>query len=104
MAKTDYRALYDRRTHINGETAIKPYYYVRNGLLHVRYMVDRCIELSRAEEERVHSDITRSPALKQDILAKEWDFQSELVGKAVIHDGIEEMDKRLREWTGNGGR
>ena len=32
---------YDLRTYINGELAIKPYFYYRNGLLHVRYLVDR---------------------------------------------------------------
>ena len=39
----------DNRTYIEGELAIKPYYYFRNGHLHVRYNVDRAIELSEAE-------------------------------------------------------
>lgn len=87
------------RTYINGETAIKPYYYVRNGLLHVRYTVDRCLELSENEERRLHAQMTDNPSDKQGVLAREWQFQSGMVGKAVIYDGIAETDRRVH---GNG--
>lgn len=81
---------------INGETAIKPYVYLRNGLLHIRYTVDRCIELSSSETERIKAKVTENPSSKQEILLNEWDFQTECVGKAVIFDGISEIDKRIK--------
>lgn len=81
---------------INGETAIKPYYYLRNGLLHVRYTVDRCIELSSSEIERIKAKITENPGNKQEILFNEWNFQTECIGKFVMFDGIAEIDKRIK--------
>lgn len=81
---------------INGETAIKPYFYIRNGLLHVRYTVDRCIELSFSERERIKAKVTENPGCKQEILLNEWSFQTECVGKPVIFDGIAEIDKRIK--------
>lgn len=81
---------------INGETVIKPYYYLRNGLLHVRYTVDRCIELSGSELERIKAKVTENPSSKQEILLNEWNFQIECVGKTVIFDGIAEIDKRIK--------
>lgn len=81
---------------INGETAIKPYGYLRNGLLHVRYTVDRCVELSYHEVASIKAEITENPSAKQEILLKEWNFQTECVGKTVIFDGIAEIDKRIK--------
>lgn len=81
---------------INGETAIKPYCYLRNGLLHVRYTVDRCIELSSSEIERIKAKITENPGSKQEILLNEWNFQTECVGKPVVFDGIAEVDNRIK--------
>ena len=82
---------------INGETAIKPYYYLRNGLLHARYTVDRCIELSLSEIEGIKVKVTENPSSKQEIFLNEWNFQTECVGKPVIFDGIAEIDKRIKE-------
>ena len=45
---------------VNGDTAIKPYYYMRNGLLHVRFTVDRCVELSKAEENQIKAELDLS--------------------------------------------
>ena len=84
-----------QKIEINGETAIKPYYYLRNGLLHARYTVDRCIELSLSEIERIKAKVTENPSSKQEIFLNEWNFQTECVGKPVIFDGIAEIDRRI---------
>lgn len=90
------QSLYDQRTYINGEIAMKPYYYLRNGLLHVRYTVDRCVELSPAEETKIKVDLTSNPADKQSVLEKAWNFLTTCVEKDVIHDGIAELEKRMK--------
>lgn len=86
----------DLRTYINGETAIKPYYYFRNGLLHVRYNVDRCVELSSAEQIKLKMELTTNYD-KQEVLAKTWNFLTECVGKPIITDGIAEIEKHMKE-------
>ena len=80
---------------INSETAIRPYWYLRNGLLHVRYNVDRCIQLSPNEVQKIKDDLTKNPAEKQSILEKAWSFFSDCVGKPIIMDGIAEVGKRF---------
>lgn len=95
-------SLFDKRTHINGETAIKPYHYFRNGTIHVRYTVDRCMRLTPGEVERLKADITASPAEKQRILSDMWNFLSVTVGREVIHDGIAELEKQIKEYRKNG--
>ena len=96
-------SLYDKRTYINGETAIKPYYYLRNGKLHVRYTVDRCIELSHNEVEMLKREMTENPSDKQGVLAKNWNFLTVAVGKPIIMDGIAELDKQIKGFK-NGGQ
>lgn len=91
-------SLFDQRTYINGEIAIKPYYYMRNGLLHVRYTVDRCVELSKAEDTKIKVDLTSSPADKQTVLSNAWNFLTNAVGKTIIMDGIAEMEKRIKKF------
>lgn len=88
--------LIESATYINGELAIKPYYYLRNGLLHIRYTVDRCIDLSQYEVKRLKNALTSDPAHKQDILEDEFSFQSQIVGKDIIQDGIAEGTKRFK--------
>lgn len=95
-------SLYDQRTYINGEIAMKPYYYLRNGLLHVRYTVDRCVELSPAEVAKLKVDMTASPENKQSVLEKAWNFFTTCVGKTVIHDGVAELEKRMKGFAENG--
>lgn len=85
------------KTYINGETAIKPYYYLRRNHLHVRYTVDRAVELSVAEESKLKVDITMNPADKQGLLSKAFNFFTIMVGKTVIMDGIALADKRMEE-------
>lgn len=88
---------------INDETAVKPYYYLRNGLLHARYTVDRCIELSLQEVERTKAKVMENPSSKQEILFNEWNFQTKCVGKPIILDGISEIDKRIKGSKGENG-
>ena len=100
--KDEYNeSLYDLRTYINGEIAIKPYYYMRNGLLHVRYTVDRCIELTSTEVAKAKVDITLHPEEKQNILAKLWALISKQVGRPIIMDGIAELEKRIKGYKEN---
>lgn len=94
--KRERSGLYvDTHTYINGETAIKPYYYFRNRLLHVRYTVDRCIELSPSEAEELKRKLAENPADKQGIFSKAWSFFTDCVEKTVIHDGIKEIEERV---------
>lgn len=86
-------------TIINGEIAIKPYWYLRNRLLHVRYTVDRCVKLSEEEEKRIKAQLDGKPELKQDILGKEWNLLTQFAGKPILNDGIREGDKRMAEMT-----
>lgn len=98
MGKKDiYNAGLFPRTYINGETAIKPYWYLRNGLIHVRYNVDRCIELTRDETIRVKEELYKNPANKQAVLEKFWSFYSDCVEKPIIYDGIAEVEKRIKK-------
>lgn len=91
-------SILDLRTHICGETAIKPYYYMRNGLLHVRYTVDRCVELTPAEVTKLKVDITANPENKQTILEEMWNFLTLSVERKIIHDGIAELEKRIEDY------
>ena len=100
MTKKDMydNSILDLRTHICGETAIKPYYYMRNGLLHVRYTVDRCVELTPAEITKLKVDITANPENKQTILEEMWNFLTLSVERKIIHDGIAELEKRIEDY------
>lgn len=90
---------YDMRTYINGELAIKAFYYLRNGLLHVRYTVDRCIELSENEERELKERITEKPYDKQNIFSEVWKFQTNFREKPVIMDGLREFERRMKGTT-----
>ena len=78
------------------EIAMKPYYYFRNRMIHIRYGVDRCIELSPAESARLKVELTTSGRDKQEILADAWNLFTGFVGKTVIRDGITEIEKRIK--------
>ena len=97
MTKKDiYNAnpLVDMRTHINGETAIKPYYYFRCGVLHVRYTVDRAIELTPAESAKLKVDMTTGD--KQEILGNTWNMLEKTIERPIIQDGFAYVDKKLK--------
>ena len=95
--KDMYNAHILEKTYINGETSIKPYYYMRNGLMHVRYTVDRCIKLTEDEEKRIKDQFMTRPYDKQNILADNWKFLTGCVEREIYLDGIEEGQKRIKE-------
>lgn len=77
------------------EICMKPYYYYRNGLLHIRYNVDRCVELS--ESEKAGLKVTLASTFdKQTALAKAWNFFTTCVKKPIIRDGVAEIEKRIK--------
>ena len=80
---------------INGDIAVKPYYYLRNGLLHVRHTVDRAVDLSKDEEMRIKEELTKDPAQKQQILGREWNLQTVMNEKPIIMDGIKAAEERM---------
>ena len=80
------------------ETAIKPFLFIKGNELHVRYTVDRCMKLSSSEVVKLKDELTANPAYKQSILEKAWNFLSVTVGKAIIHDGIAELEKQIKEF------
>ena len=84
----------NNRIYVEGELAIKPYYYFRNGYLHIRYNVDRVIKLSETEAAKLKLEMTANPADKQSVLAEAWNFFEKTVGKPVIHDGLKEVEKK----------
>ena len=86
--------LVDMRTHINGETAIKPYYYLRCGVIHARYNVDRAMELSPSEVAKLKVEMTTGD--KQEVLAKAWNMFEKTVERPIIQDGIAFIDRRLK--------
>lgn len=98
-------SLFDLRTKVTvdgyEETAIKPYYYYRNGFLHIRYNVDRCIELSDSEKAKLKLDMTASYD-KQEVLAKAWNFLTTCVNRFVHRDGVAELEKRIKRYKENG--
>lgn len=93
------------RTIINGDMAIKPYYYLRNGLLHVRHTVDRAVDLSQDEVIRIKEELNKAPQDKQQILGREWNLQTVMNERPVIIDGIKAGEDRMDELSSKfGGR
>lgn len=80
------------------ETAIKPFLFIKGNELRVRYTVDRCMKLSSSEVAKLKDELTASPSYKQSILRKAWNFFSVIVGKVIIHDGIAELEKQIKEF------
>lgn len=60
----------------------KAYYYLRNGLLHVRYAVTRYVELSDAEIESLKERLSKTND-RQKEMKDEWDFQTGNLEKEV---------------------
>ncbi len=83
-----------KRVEVNGDTVINPYWYLRDGLLHVRCTVDRCIRLSPYEEKRLKEEITANPSYKQDTLEHSWKFLTYYAGKEIVNDGIAEAERQ----------
>lgn len=95
----------DMRVHVkigeDDEIAIKPYYYFRNKKLHIRYTVDRCVNLSDAESAGLKVTLA-STFDKQTALAKAWNLFTTCVKKDIIRDGIAEVEKSIKEYNENG--
>ena len=101
--KDEYKeSLFDKRTYVNGETAIKPYWYLRNGVLHIRYNVDRCVKLTPSEIARLKVELTANSQDKQAILEKAWNLFTQFMGRDIIQDGIAELEKKIKELKENG--
>ena len=86
-------SVFDLRTHINvnnNELDVrkeidrggKAYYYLRNGLLHVRYSVTRFVEISDAELKELRERLSKSNDKQQEMLS-EWKFQTGNLEKEV---------------------
>ena len=92
--KDEYNeSLYDLRTYINvnnNELDVmkeinrggKVYYYLRNGLLHIRYNVIRFVEMSNTELKELRERLSKSKDKQQELLA-EWEFQTGNLEKEV---------------------
>lgn len=90
------------KTYIDGCTAIKPYWYIRGTAVHVRFILDKAIELSDSESARLKEELSANPSDKQEILKKAWSFYADCIGKPIIHDGIALADKKMEELRKNG--
>ena len=92
--KDEYNeSLYDLRTYINvNECELdvrkeldrdsKAYYYLRNGLLHVRYSVTRFVEMSDTELKELRERLSKSIDKQQEMLSV-WKFQTGNLEKEV---------------------
>jgi hypothetical protein len=78
---------------IAGERAIKPLYYIRNGVLHARYNVDRAIELTQEDETEIKALLSLPEADKQNILSAKWKGLQN--SSTVIMDGISYAENRF---------
>ena len=91
-----------KRLIVDGNVAIKPYLYIRNSKLHVRYTCDKCVELTEAEEKTVFARLTEHPEKKQEILSELWSVTS--LTERPIYDGIHTADKIMNEKRRSNGQ
>ena len=88
-----------KNVYIEGIKVSKPYFAVRNGLLHVKGNFDKCIELSESEVKRL-KDMLQSASYgseeKQNILYSFWQFCERELQKPIIQDGLSEIEKRIK--------
>ena len=80
------------RVTVDGNVAIKPYFYLRNKNLHVRFTEDKCVELTDAEMERLFKQIDEHPEKKQIIYAELWSVVANL-NERPVKDGIKTADE-----------
>lgn len=88
-----------KKVYIEGIKVSKPYFYYRNGLLHVKGNFDKCIELSPSEAESLKDKLASASygaEEKQDILYAFWQFLEKGLGKPVIQDGLSEIERRIK--------
>ena len=80
---------------------IKPFYFYRNGVLHKRYTLDEAVELSETEIRALKRELSESPvASKQDVLAKNWELQTKLIGKKSF-DGVAYVTRKIEKARNN---
>lgn len=90
---------------ICNETAEKEYFYFRNGLLHVKYVVDRAIQLTEDEAAHLKASLTCAKdrcetereelTEKQLILSERWDELEPR--RIVILDGLSEAYRQIEK-------
>ena len=80
------------RVAVDGNIAIKPYFYIRNKHLHVRYTNDKCVELTDSELERLYKELTEHPERKQEVFAQMWSIVANLDGRPLL-DGVKVADR-----------
>lgn len=83
-----------KRLIVDGNVAIKPYLYVRNKMLHVRFTADKCIALTEAEEKELYKRLTERPEKKQEILAEYWSVTANMIERP-LYDGIKVADRLM---------
>ena len=81
------------------DKAYKDYYYMRNGLLHKKFVADNAIHLSWEEENKLKEELTLKPSYKQQILKEKWDFLVHQVKRKVCTDGLYEAKKVTKKLT-----
>ena len=79
---------------IDGETAIKPFFYLKNKKLHCRYTVDKCILLSDIEDINIKEELSKNPENKQEIFKRNWISFVDLFHKKVL-DGIQVVNEYM---------
>lgn len=83
---------------------IKPFYFYRNGVLHKRYTLDEAVELSETEIRALKRELSGSPvASKQDVLAKNWELQTKLIGKKSF-DGVAYVNRKIEKARNEKGK
>lgn len=88
-----------KNVYIDGIKVSKPYFYVRNGLLHVKGNFDKCMELSQSEVKMLKDWLQTASyesEEKQEILYNFWQFCERELKKPVIQDGLSEIEKRIK--------
>lgn len=88
-----------KNVYIDGVKVSKPYFYLRNGLLHVKGNFDKCIELSQAEVQNLKDRLNNASygaEEKQDVLYEFWQLCERELKKPVIQDGLSEIERRIK--------
>lgn len=91
-----------KRTIVDGNVAVKPYFYIRNKNLHVRYVCDKCVKLTDNELAVLYKHLDEHPEKKQEIFAETWSIVANL-NKRPVEDGIKTADKIMDEQRKNNG-
>ena len=92
-----------KRLIVDGNVAIKPYLYVRNKMLHVRFTIDKCIALTDTEEKELYKRLSEHPEKKQEILAEYWSVTANMIERP-IYDGIKVADRFMDKKRQNNGQ